>query len=532
MYRHPNSNYECPPYTPQRPMFTRHLNVVGSSWSPTAQAPLGWWRSPYLFNPSWWTGQPPWPQQTHHSQNFLFNARNPGAQGFGTWQQANPGFFFAGYQRALHLSQALMDDAKKEPPHKRRRSSDEESQNSPSRLPAHKVQGRGSPNRIRNGPSPEKIQTGLPKTGQPAEIKRQWEDFSDLYKHRSKSCDGQPDRPFDFSVMSYNILSQQLLQDNAYLYKHCHSSILDWNHRFPSILKELAHHNADILCLQEVQEDHYQKQLKPSLESLGYQCEYKRRTGWKSDGCAVSFKRDRFSLVSQHPVEYFRRGVPTLDRDNVGLVLLLQPAGPPPESGGVVCVANTHLLYNPRRGDVKLAQLAVLLAEITPRVPPAGGRRLSRRPLRGLQLCALVPPLQLHQGRPAGVRGHPHREGVRSGGQSQRPACPPRANLAPERGRQSAMPVREPARARFSGCWRGPLSHREGKRRGSRCSIKQVSFTSGFQSYDACFWRLPGDTGIPIGGMGWIFLQCPEVSSQTQILEGCCVFWFLMCSCI
>ncbi|KAG5846585.1 hypothetical protein ANANG_G00116550 [Anguilla anguilla] len=185
-------------------------------------------------------------------------------------------------------------------------------------------------------------QTSPPKRRPPTEIKRQWEDFSHLYKRRSKS-----DPPFDFSVMSYNILSQQLLQENAYLYKHCPSSVLDWSHRFPNILKELELHNADILCLQEVQEDHYQKQLKPSLESLGYHCEYKRRTGWKSDGCAVSFKRDRFSLVSGHPVEYFRRDVPTLDRDNV------------------LCVANTHLLYKPRRGDIKLAQLAVLLAEIT-----------------------------------------------------------------------------------------------------------------------------------------------------------------------
>lgn len=98
------------------------------------------------------------------------------------------------------------------------------------------------------------------------------------------------------------------------------------------------------------------------------------------DGCAVSFKRDRFSLVSQHPVEYFRRGVPSLDRDNVGQVVLLRPLDPPSGPSGspgpsgpsgpsgpgqVLCVANTHLLYNPRRGDVKLAQLALLLAEIT-----------------------------------------------------------------------------------------------------------------------------------------------------------------------
>ncbi|XP_064196254.1 protein angel homolog 2 isoform X1 [Anguilla rostrata] len=377
MYRSPNSNYEYP-CTPHLPMFTRHLNVLGSGWSPSAQASLGWWRTPYPFNPSWWMGHPPWPRQFHHNRNLLVN---PGARDIGTWGRStsglatdHPRFLFTGFQRALHLSHGIMDNAKTDPPHKRRRSPDDERagqkpRSSPSHFPCHERQGRESQNSaIPNDPSPWKIQTSPPKRRPPTEIKRQWEDFSHLYKRRSKS-----DSPFDFSVMSYNILSQQLLQENAYLYKHCPSSVLDWSHRFPNILKELELHNADILCLQEVQEDHYQKQLKPSLESLGYHCEYKRRTGWKSDGCAVSFKRDRFSLVSGHPVEYFRRDVPTLDRDNVGLVLLLRPLGPPgprgprgpPGPGQVLCVANTHLLYNPRRGDIKLAQLAVLLAEIT-----------------------------------------------------------------------------------------------------------------------------------------------------------------------
>lgn len=65
-----------------------------------------------------------------------------------------------------------------------------------------------------------------------------------------------------------------------------------------------------------------------------------------------------------NPVEFFRPDVPLLDRDNVGLVLLLQPkiaSGTSP----AICVANTHLLYNPRRGDIKLTQLAMLLAEMS-----------------------------------------------------------------------------------------------------------------------------------------------------------------------
>ncbi|XP_051265465.1 LOW QUALITY PROTEIN: protein angel homolog 2 [Dicentrarchus labrax] len=178
---------------------------------------------------------------------------------------------------------------------------------------------------------------------------------------------------FDFSVMSYNILSQELLQDNAYLYRHCNPAILHWNHRLPNLLAEIQLYNADILCLQEVQEDHYENQIKPALQALGYQCEYKKRTGNKPDGCAVIFKSSRLSLLSSNPVEFFRPGDALLDRDNVGLVVLLQPNDTTGQSdpSAFICVANTHLLYNPRRGDIKLAQLAILLAEIN---------RLSRLP--------------------------------------------------------------------------------------------------------------------------------------------------------
>ncbi|XP_014430757.3 protein angel homolog 2 isoform X2 [Pelodiscus sinensis] len=118
-----------------------------------------------------------------------------------------------------------------------------------------------------------------------------------------------------------------------------------------------------VLCLQEVQEDHYGMEIKPSLESLGYHCEYKMRTGRKPDGCAICFKISKFNLLSSNPVEFFRHDIPLLDRDNVGLVLLLQPRFHC-KATAAVCIANTHLLYNPRRGDIKLTQLAMLLAEI------------------------------------------------------------------------------------------------------------------------------------------------------------------------
>ncbi|XP_045307570.1 protein angel homolog 1 isoform X3 [Leopardus geoffroyi] len=194
---------------------------------------------------------------------------------------------------------------------------------------------------------------------------REWEDFSTQPDAQGLEAGDGPQ--FQFTLMSYNILAQDLMQQSSELYLHCHPDILNWNYRFANLMQEFQHWDPDILCLQEVQEDHYWEQLEPSLRMMGFTCFYKRRTGCKTDGCAVCYKPTRFRLLCASPVEYFRPGLELLNRDNVGLVLLLQPLVP--EGLGQVsvaplCVANTHVLYNPRRGDVKLAQMAILLAEV------------------------------------------------------------------------------------------------------------------------------------------------------------------------
>ena len=59
--------------------------------------------------------------------------------------------------------------------------------------------------------------------------------------------------------------------------------------------------------------------------------------------------------------------VSVLDRDNVGLILKLVPVTREEGSSrqhDPILVATTHLLYNPRRTDIRLAQSALLLAEL------------------------------------------------------------------------------------------------------------------------------------------------------------------------
>ncbi|XP_014667827.1 PREDICTED: protein angel homolog 2-like [Priapulus caudatus] len=198
---------------------------------------------------------------------------------------------------------------------------------------------------------------------------RKWDYTAFGHKHLHRRQPGM-----EFMIMSYNVLAQRLLEDHLELYRHCHTDFLQWDYRRANLAAEIRTVQPDILCMQEVQSDHYVSFWMPMLEKLGYSGAYKQRTGDKCDGCATFYRTDVFQLEARRDVEYLRVGATLLDRDNVALVVVLRPRAASVATRRL-CVANTHLLYNPRRGDVKLAQLSVLLAEVDRLAAAARGRR-------------------------------------------------------------------------------------------------------------------------------------------------------------
>lgn len=92
----------------------------------------------------------------------------------------------------------------------------------------------------------------------------------------------------------------------------------------------------------------------------GYKGIFKKRTNDKEDGCAIYYRAEKFDLKESATVEYNQPYVRLLNRDNIGIIARLSCK----ENEKNVVVANTHLLFNPNRHDIKLAQLAMLLAEI------------------------------------------------------------------------------------------------------------------------------------------------------------------------
>lgn len=167
----------------------------------------------------------------------------------------------------------------------------------------------------------------------------------------------------EFGLLSWNILSQDLIGPHAYLYTQCPPHVLDWTNRWPKIRNHLSQSCLSIVCLQEVNSVHYFYDIKPFMESRGFRSIYKKRGSEKHDGCAMFYRPNIFRLEVAKRVDFNQDIISDGQRrDNVAIIARFRPVHP--NNNKKLVVATTHLLFNPRRGDIKLAQLRMLLAEL------------------------------------------------------------------------------------------------------------------------------------------------------------------------
>nr|GEY10305.1 hypothetical protein [Tanacetum cinerariifolium] len=103
-----------------------------------------------------------------------------------------------------------------------------------------------------------------------------------------------------FQVVSYNILEQSLATSR--IFPHSPSPCLVKETRMPVILDVLKSLNADILCLQEL--DEYKRLYKKKVEHNGYSSIYIKRSRNKQDGCGIFYKHNKLELVMEDRIEY------------------------------------------------------------------------------------------------------------------------------------------------------------------------------------------------------------------------------------
>ncbi|OVA20690.1 Endonuclease/exonuclease/phosphatase [Macleaya cordata] len=198
--------------------------------------------------------------------------------------------------------------------------------------------------------------------------------------------DGRTASSGTFTVLSYNILSDAYATND--LFNYCPSWALSWPYRRQNLLREIVGYRADILCLQEVQSDHFEEFFAPELDKHGYQALYKKKTAevysgtYAIDGCATFFRRDRFSHVKKYEVEFNKAAQSLTDavvpltqkktalnrllKDNVALIAVLEAkfsnhGADTPGKRQLLCVANTHVSVHQDLKDVKLWQVHTLL---------------------------------------------------------------------------------------------------------------------------------------------------------------------------
>ena len=98
-----------------------------------------------------------------------------------------------------------------------------------------------------------------------------------------------------------------------------------------------------------------------TFKRYSYSHLYKKRTSDKKDGLLLLYREDIFNLLEFSKVEMFQTDDWLLNRDNVGLVAKFSLKESPNTK---FVISTTHLLFNPRRNDIRLGQVQILLAEI------------------------------------------------------------------------------------------------------------------------------------------------------------------------
>ena len=155
-------------------------------------------------------------------------------------------------------------------------------------------------------------------------------------------------------IMTYNILADQYAQEHSQdLYSSVPCAAIEWGSRAVLIAKEVAHWSPDVVCFQEV--DHF-KHLQGLLRPHGYKGIFTQRTGDRPDGLAMFWKRSAFSMESAHSVEFAPLGL----KDNVCQLTVLKSKNKDSDAAALL-IANIHVLFNPKRGDIKLAQVRTML---------------------------------------------------------------------------------------------------------------------------------------------------------------------------
>jgi CCR4-NOT transcription complex subunit 6 len=180
-----------------------------------------------------------------------------------------------------------------------------------------------------------------------------------------------------FKVFSYNVLCEKAATPQQYGYTP--SGALAWDFMKEQILQEIISEDADIVCLQEVDNENFKEFFSMKLAYADYKGVYWPRPRSKTmsekdakyvDGCATFYKGSKYILLdkqiidianiainrpdSKNQPDVFNRVMP---RDHIAVITFFENR----QTGARFIVVNNHLFWDPNFADVKLIQIAVVM---------------------------------------------------------------------------------------------------------------------------------------------------------------------------
>ncbi|KAJ1926059.1 RNA exonuclease ngl2, partial [Linderina macrospora] len=189
-----------------------------------------------------------------------------------------------------------------------------------------------------------------------------------------------------FTVMTYNILCQKLIQRK--LFPYANKTCLKRKQRNGKLLPEISHWKPDIACLQEVETEFWHTAMSPHFGRSNYESRFFQSLA-KSHGVSISWKKQKFHIIDEVRVSMdisMEVNGEQLNTDNVALITVLgygpgdeavdpyadsvdpeyQIGTPKPddaEEGGVI-VSTAHLFWQPHACYERLQQQHAVMAAL------------------------------------------------------------------------------------------------------------------------------------------------------------------------
>src|SRR5215813_4847603 len=139
-----------------------------------------------------------------------------------------------------------------------------------------------------------------------------------------------------FLLASYNILANSYV--NSTWYPQVDPKVLQWERRKFALAEKIGSFEADVVCLQEVEQDAYSL-IERSLGTKGYTGIFAKKAMGKPDGCAIFSRHGMLRFVSGEAV-YYSDGSPGILRSgHLALIASFE------SDSGIIKIAVTHLKW-------------------------------------------------------------------------------------------------------------------------------------------------------------------------------------------